>query len=65
MNIGLLRDFDPEVRKQAAQRDELIRVLADHYGYTFEQAEDWLDYEDDMCRRLFRIGNTYPRSYLN
>jgi len=33
MNIGILRDFDPEVRKQSAERAKLIRILADHWGY--------------------------------
>jgi hypothetical protein len=65
MNIGILRDFDPEVRKQSAERAKLIRILADHWGYSFAEAEDWLDYEDDLARRLFAVGNTYPRSYLN
>ena len=65
MNIGIFANFDLEVRKRSAERVELIRILADRWGYTFAEAEDWLDYEDDLARRLFAIGNTYSRSYLN
>jgi hypothetical protein len=62
MNGGLFADLlDP----CAIARSALVGRLADYYGMSREEAKDWLDYEDDLARRLFAIGNEVPRRNLN
>jgi hypothetical protein len=64
--MSLLDGIDnPEFLAAIEEQRVIAQRLADHYGWTLDQACEALLEDDLLAVKAFAVGNTIPRNWLH